>query len=681
MKKIIQRLLATALCAALLFSISVPAGAYGFTDVPSTYLYLDAVNYVSDNDIMTGTDTTTFAPNNALTRAMMVYLLYRKAGKPSVYGSNPFMDVSETAYYRDAVVWAVDQKITSGTSATTFSPNKTLTREQAMCFLYNYMKKTPVAVRDNFDNINGQERKEVTDILKKYSDQGTISSYARPAMAWAEKRGVLIITDPNKVKIYPQSYASRVQAAYGITAFGTNVEKLCNDADLLCFQNEGSSGVHFDDKIYYMTRNHIEKYKNKLHQKYGGGSPYDTALAKFESERVPSNGPDGRCFGMCAVTALDKYGKIEYNKNFGDSAETMFDVQCFSPSWAESAISYYHLSQYLTPIFPGRTTDVKSQLDALVNAKGLSLLSFCAAYPPDSNTSENYYHAVMVNSCQKIGSDYKLVVYDPNVAETSTWNLTSRSGFYYFPSTLSYLFHSEKYGMKTAYAMTNLDVFDFLDIDGYQNSVSNGVSPYSLSNSELSFMEETASETDIGETPWNNYPEDFSTVYFRLQDGVTITNDNSETLTWKNGELSGDMEVYGWNFIVGTSPALAYADVPLSKTFQMETPEGTLQEFSVVDRYRYQCIEDFSGTAELHGDGTIDLEGSLKEFTATCFLPKTGIQQTLSGTGSQAVRLDFTGENATAEGLIGTYTLQKTAWEEEEPIKTFTTTGIAEEIN
>ncbi len=657
MKKI-KRMLALALAAIVMISaFAVPVSAKGFTDIYNGHPYQDAINYVSDNEIMNGITPTEFAPNNAVTRAMMVTILYRKAGSPyvTIPTTGKFTDVPDTAYYAKAVYWAKDKSITNGTSTTTFSPNQTITREQAMCFLYNYSKVTITAVNK-------------TGSITGYSDYSNVSSYARDAMAWAVANKVLIITDPNKANLYPKHTMSRVQAAYGITAFGTNVERCVQDSDILSFLNEGSgseggasnTNQHFHSS-FYLTPNHLNKFYNKLSKKYGSGSAYSSAVTEFRT--MLSTPASGRCFGMSTVAALDKFGKINFNGIGGNLSGTMSSVSCTPKTITESDITYYHLSQALTDIGSIDTSKWSKYtnlvLDAMYYATGPSLFVFWAASPPDEiSHARDVYHAVLVNSCTKSGSNYILSVYDPNTAGFDRWTLITKGEKYCFSGMPDYLEPTpgRDYGIMRSYAITDFSKFDFLDIDGYQNSKTTAISTNSLSGTSQTMSADSVEE----ETPWDNYPEDFSTVYFRLQEGMTITNDEGETLTWKDGELSGDMEVYGWNFITGTSPVLAYADVPLSKTFRIETAEGAQQEFSVVDKYRYQRLEDFSGTAELCGDGTMELSGSPEEFTATCFRPVNGIKHTLSGTGSQSVRLDFTGEKVIAEGLTGAYTVQHT---------------------
>ena len=108
-----------------------------FADVPADAYYADAVAWAVKEGITTGTGTNTFSPDLSCTRAQMVTFLWRAAGSPKVEnGKNPFADVKADAYYYDAVLWAVEKGVTSGTSATTFSPDATVTRGQTVTFLY-----------------------------------------------------------------------------------------------------------------------------------------------------------------------------------------------------------------------------------------------------------------------------------------------------------------------------------------------------------------------------------------------------------------------------------------------------------------------------------------------------------------------------------------------------------------
>lgn len=114
-----------------------PSGDNPFTDVQAETYYYDAVLWAVEKKITSGTSATTFSPNNPCTRGQIVTFLWRAAGSPKPTGSaNPFADVKEGTYYYDAVLWAVEKGITSGTSATTFSPDTACTRGQTVTFLW-----------------------------------------------------------------------------------------------------------------------------------------------------------------------------------------------------------------------------------------------------------------------------------------------------------------------------------------------------------------------------------------------------------------------------------------------------------------------------------------------------------------------------------------------------------------
>ena len=112
-------------------------GTNPFTDVPDGKYYTKPVLWAVEEGITTGTSATTFSPNKTCTRGEFVTFLYRFAGSPSIGDvDNPFEDVDEGRFYYRPVLWAVEQKITAGTSATTFSPKKICTRGEIVTFLY-----------------------------------------------------------------------------------------------------------------------------------------------------------------------------------------------------------------------------------------------------------------------------------------------------------------------------------------------------------------------------------------------------------------------------------------------------------------------------------------------------------------------------------------------------------------
>ena len=135
------------------------AAESAFTDVSADAYYYDAVDWAVGKGITTGTgDGTTFSPDDSCTRGQVVTFLYRAAGEPEVSGAdNPFGDVSSGDYYYDAVLWAVENGITTGTSGTTFSPDETCTRGQVVTFLYRYAGTEAADTANPFADVDSSD--------------------------------------------------------------------------------------------------------------------------------------------------------------------------------------------------------------------------------------------------------------------------------------------------------------------------------------------------------------------------------------------------------------------------------------------------------------------------------------------------------------------------------------------
>lgn len=119
-------------------TVEEAAATTEFTDIRTDAYYTDAVLWAKEQGIAYGTTSTTFSPDDTATRAQMLTFLWRAKGSeaPSDTTSNPFTDVDSSAYYYDAVLWAVENNIVSGTTPTTFTPNAAVTRGQAMMFVW-----------------------------------------------------------------------------------------------------------------------------------------------------------------------------------------------------------------------------------------------------------------------------------------------------------------------------------------------------------------------------------------------------------------------------------------------------------------------------------------------------------------------------------------------------------------
>lgn len=160
-----------------------------FADVPADAYYADAVAWAVKEGITSGTSATTFSPNASCTRAQMVTFLWRANGSPKATGVNPFADVSADAYYYDAVLWAAEKGITAGTSATTFSPDAVLTRGQTVTFLWR-ANGSPAVSGSSFGDV-------------------AADAYYANAVAWAVSEGITSGTGGNNFS--PDAPCTRAQ--------------------------------------------------------------------------------------------------------------------------------------------------------------------------------------------------------------------------------------------------------------------------------------------------------------------------------------------------------------------------------------------------------------------------------------------------------------------------------------
>lgn len=188
-------------CVIFEYQISITAvnsSAY-FKDVTATSYgtYAKSVDLLYSLGIVQGNSTTSlqFNPTGTLTRGEWIAMLYRAAGSPAVYGTNNFTDVP--AWCKDAVQWAVQNGITTGTSATTFEPNMQLDRMQIALFLYRWAQKLGL---DTTGTVN----------LNTYTDGSTVPTWAATAMQWALKNGYL---DTVSGQVKPRDYTTRVVIA------------------------------------------------------------------------------------------------------------------------------------------------------------------------------------------------------------------------------------------------------------------------------------------------------------------------------------------------------------------------------------------------------------------------------------------------------------------------------------
>ena len=194
----------------LSFSVNQQTASNQFTDVSGSYKWAaNSVDFMYMNDIIKGNNTKNpklFGPGAKMTRAMLVTVLYRAAGEPSVTGiTNKFTDNKQGKYYYNAVLWASNKGIVNGATATTFDPDGNITREQIAAILYRYAGSP-----------------SVTGSLSGYSDQAQVSSFAVTAMQWAVGTGIITgVTSGGRTTLSAKGNATRAQVAVMLHRFLT----------------------------------------------------------------------------------------------------------------------------------------------------------------------------------------------------------------------------------------------------------------------------------------------------------------------------------------------------------------------------------------------------------------------------------------------------------------------------
>lgn len=175
-----------------------------FADVPSGSWYYDDVAYVYDTGLMTGLTATTFGPNLSTTRGMIVTILWRMENEPVAKHGCPFADVRRGSYYEQATAWASENGIVTGFDASTFAPDRAITREQLAAILFR------------FAAYRGMDAVTLRENLSSFQDQAAISAYAVSALNWAVGEGLMQGTGD---KLEPTGSATRAQVAAMLRRF------------------------------------------------------------------------------------------------------------------------------------------------------------------------------------------------------------------------------------------------------------------------------------------------------------------------------------------------------------------------------------------------------------------------------------------------------------------------------
>lgn len=566
----------------MICSSVIPVFAERFDDLGSVTKRetKDAINYVSDNGIMTGTHTNQFSPNQSLNRAMFITVLYRLSEDTGSYnGSARFRDVPRSSYYNTAVGWALAKGITDGTSGSTFDPHAYVTNQQVMTFLYRYAgyKKLSQSL-ETFIGSNVKEK------ISNANDYAKVSAYALTAMTWACNYG-LIVREETGNSLNPKKNASRADCALFINRFVKNVQGIRLNRDAFSFKNTDDSFRTNSNTKRYISTNDWDRFLT-------AGNFTNKKIADLKNYTY-----QGYCLGMSVATVLDINGKIDLNGNYCTSTKDMYGIPALSSpfdsrlrltkdhqtnikmSEVESKIALYQYSWEIASIrnmigYVKTNTSLRNLVQDLKHG-GVGVFSYM--YASDKS------HVVVAYGkpiCTSIG--YQVRLYDNRHPNVQYWLFinTSKAEWTGYVATSSSA--SNKEVITYCKFQKDLSCYAIIDVDGIFNDA-----PHSSGDG------------------FNSAGEAYTILDVEASGSFTVVNANNETLTYHNGQISGTMSVLGFDFCPTSS------DSPCILRFIMEDSSQYTITFSNPENVvgvRMQQEEQFvTASPDALDNGTVTL--------------------------------------------------------------------------
>ncbi len=568
----LTRVCSVLLLVALLFSITVPfASAYSDVTRSAFPSYFDAINYVTDNGLMNGTSSTTFEPNTVISRAMIVTTLHRLAGSPASYASVNFTDVSSSAWYYNAVRWAVKYGITTGATTTTFEPDSTVTREQAVTFFYRYLQKyrgvTPI----------------VDMSITSCGDYANIYDYAITPFRWAVSNGIVYPDSSSNKRLYPKAGVYRKELALWICRFGTNVEGIRAGIDTFSFSNQPQ---------YFASATAVNPDTNETPKKYLISTANYTKLlsqankseAALIASFVKSTEWLGACYGLSMSLMLDKYGVIDLNGNYTNSCKTIYSMPQPSDvrnshhkavynkektirfTQLEDTINYYLLTQFVKSKV--NISECGGEFDNKVNASGTPAKGLVDSLKKGGIVMVNYSvesamgnstwaHSVLLYGKPTLNNGY----YDIKCWDSMDSNTPARLRV--------------KSDYKSCYFVTGTGTIGPSHVVYYSSYY--GLLPFDIDGANNG---RAASPSKQESTTW---------IYVDTNADCTIINADGEVLRSEYGISSGDMEILDTRMIVlgEGMPARMAWKVRSSESFHFETESDECGFYAEIDEELY----------------------------------------------------------------------------------------------
>lgn len=602
MKKITRTIVAVLLIVSCLLTVAVPTQAAYFTDVSRSTVgseTFDAINYMADNGYMVGTSTTHFSPTQNLTRAMFVSILYRYSGSAEKY-TNSFTDVPTGTYYYYAVGWAAHYNIVAGVTTTQFAPNNYVTREQALAFLYRYATKYLGLSYSKTASITG------------HADYTSVSNYARPSVSWAKAYNILQLGS-NSAPINPKSSINRATAALYFTRYSYFADKVYT-RDKFSFKNlpENFASSSSSMLLSNAMKNRLFSCVNNY---YGAGTDAAKNNITMINKAISANW-NGSCRGMSMAVLLNKLGKIDFNRNFGNDASNMWNIAIPKDnSTCESAINYYQVSQTLTgQIYPNFVANLNQSGTEIVDANnvrngaysfigylnswGPTILSFGFIMNPGTKDAKISGHAVIALSAtyDSTNGRYNIRAIDPNYEQISVLTLKITSD----GVEIGNIPEIYRIGYFTK---DSLNFWDNFDIDGAYNDFTN------LKQMDAS-EDISATNAYFESDNANNY--DGTSILMVPYATFAIENAEGETLVCNGASLSGDMPVLeSWAYPTQIDePMELYIRVNTSDWFEYSTASEVASYFFVTTP-KYFGGADGAGIRRIrvNTDNTVEFDG------------------------------------------------------------------------
>ena len=279
-----------------------------FVDVKTTDWFYNAVQYVYEEGMMSGTGSGRFSPNMTTSRGMIVTILYRLEGTPTVSRAT-FTDVGTDMYYSDAVAWASSNKIVSGYGNGKFGPNDLITREQLATILYRY------AQYKEYDTSS-------VGSVFSFVDGSSVSNYAIAAMNWAVGAGLLSGTGDNV--LYPAGNATRAQVATILMRFYEEENPSEVDIQLLHPYSEGIAWIEYTDEenSYWVM---VDKKGNAIARfpksEFKWVSSFQDGYATVRVDIIDGIGANHYCTIDTDGKVVRKYGSSGYDFSTDDKGE------------------------------------------------------------------------------------------------------------------------------------------------------------------------------------------------------------------------------------------------------------------------------------------------------------------------------------------------------------------------